>query len=495
MSVRSAVLYTRVSSREQEQEGFSLDAQSKLLQEYAARNGLRVERAFEDVETAKISGRKQFSEMVAYFKRNRNCRVLVVEKTDRLYRNYRDAVTLEDLDIEIHFVKESQILSKDSKSQVKLMNDIRIAIARNYSENLKEEVKKGMNEKAAQGTYPARAPFGYRNVSRRIELHPGNAPVVLFMFERYATGSESVATLRETVRQTYGKKFARSYVHTILTNRFYLGIFEWDSKTYMGTHPPLVSNRLFEDVQAVIRGYNKGKHRKHALAFRGMLTCKHDQCTVTGEIKKGKYVYYRCSGFRGPCDLPRFREEQIAERLGTVLKDVYVPKEAARAIVESLRREQAHSDREHVQTRARLEREREAIHRRMDQAYSDKLDGTITDEFWKRKSAEWREEEARILSQLAEPQTAPNPETVLSVERTLELANRAYFLYLTRKPAEQAELLRKVLLNCGIDGANLYPTYRRPFDLICNRAKNQEWSGREDLNLRPPGPEPGALPG
>jgi DNA invertase Pin-like site-specific DNA recombinase len=254
MSVRSAVLYTRVSSREQEQEGFSLDAQSKLLQEYAARNGLRVERAFEDVETAKISGRKQFSEMVAYFKRNRNCRVLVVEKTDRLYRNYRDAVTLEDLDIEIHFVKESQILSKDSKSQVKLMNDIRIAIARNYSENLKEEVKKGMNEKAAQGTYPARAPFGYRNVSRRIELHPGNAPVVLFMFERYATGSESVATLRETVRQTYGKKFARSYVHTILTNRFYLGIFEWDSKTYMGTHPPLVSNRLFEDVQAVIRG-------------------------------------------------------------------------------------------------------------------------------------------------------------------------------------------------------------------------------------------------
>ena len=56
-----------------------------------------------------------------------------------LYRNFKDAVTLEDLDIEIHFVKESQILSKDSKSQIKFMHDIRLAVARNYSENLREE--------------------------------------------------------------------------------------------------------------------------------------------------------------------------------------------------------------------------------------------------------------------------------------------------------------------------------------------------------------------
>jgi site-specific DNA recombinase len=497
MTVRTAVLYTRVSSREQEQEGFSLDAQLKLLREYALRNGLRIDREFQDVETAKVSGRTQFTEMVAHFKRNRNCRVLVVEKTDRLYRNFRDAVTLEDLEIETHFVKEGQILSRDSKSQVKLMHDIRLAIARNYSENLKEEVKKGMAEKAAQGTYPARAPFGYRNdpVSRRIEAHPDNAEVVRFMFERYATGSESVVSLQGNVRRTYGKKINRSYVHTILTSRFYTGIFEWDSKMYAGTHPPLVSNRLFEDVQAVIHGHNKGKYRKHDIAFRGMLTCVRDQCTVTGEVKKGKYVYYRCSGGRGPCDLPRFREQQIAERLGTVLKDVYVPEEAAREIVESLRREQASASRENVQAKTRLERDREAIHHRMDQAYTDRLDGTITEEFWKRKSAEWREDEARILAQLAALEVAPKPDVVLTVERVLELANRAYFLYLTRKPAEQAELLRKVLLNCGIDGANLYPTYRKPFDLIAKRVKTEEWSGRADLNCRPLAPQASALPG
>jgi DNA invertase Pin-like site-specific DNA recombinase len=173
MTYRSGVIYTRVSSREQEQEGFSLDAQSKLLREYAERNGLKTVRTFEDVETAKTAGRKQFGEMITFLKRNGMCRTLLVEKTDRLYRNFKDAVTLEELDIEIHFVKEAQVLSRDSKSQVKFMHDIRLAVARNYSENLREEVNKGMYEKASQGTYPARAPFGYRNnkEKRTIEIH------------------------------------------------------------------------------------------------------------------------------------------------------------------------------------------------------------------------------------------------------------------------------------------------------------------------------------
>ena len=78
---------------------------------------------------------------------------------------------------------------------------------------------------------------------------------------------------------------------------------------------------------------------------------------------------------------------------------------------------------------------------------------------------------------------------VLNVQRIFELANRAYFLYVTRNAAERGHLLNSVLLNCTTNGVSLWPTYRKPFDLIFQRAKNEEWSGREDLNLRPPGPE------
>lgn len=162
--MRQAVLYARVSSKDQEREGFSIPAQLKFLREYAQTHELNVLREFVDVETAKATGRKQFGEMVRFLRDHKACRIVLVEKTDRLYRNFRDCVTLEDLDVEIHLPKEGQqIISKDSKSQAKLVHGIQLVIARNYIENLRDEVRKGMREKAAQGIYPSRPPLGYRN--------------------------------------------------------------------------------------------------------------------------------------------------------------------------------------------------------------------------------------------------------------------------------------------------------------------------------------------
>ena len=148
-----------------------------------------------------------------------------------------------------------------------------------------------------------------------------------------------------------------------------------------------------------------------------------------------------------------------------------------------------------AQEQARLTRELNALRARMDAAYCDKLDGKISEDFWRRKQADWEAEESRITSLLAGLKEPRNAESLADVRRILELTQTAYSQYVTQKPTKQAELLRNVLLNCAIDGVSLYPTYRKPFDLIAKRVKNKEWSGREDLNLRPPGPEPGALPG
>jgi site-specific DNA recombinase len=84
---KQAVIYARVSSKEHEKEGFSIPA--KLLKEYAATNGLAVAQEYIDVETAKQTGRVAFDEMVAYLKAHSFVRVMLVEKTDRLYRNSR----------------------------------------------------------------------------------------------------------------------------------------------------------------------------------------------------------------------------------------------------------------------------------------------------------------------------------------------------------------------------------------------------------------------
>jgi site-specific DNA recombinase len=190
--------------------------------------------------------------------------------------------------------------------------------------------------------------------------------------------------------------------------------------------------------------------------------------------KEEQVVYYRCSGGRGPCELPRFREEDILEKLGNVLRDVSLPPEVARAIEASLGRQRDEMRKRAADERARLERELNALHRRMDAAYEDKLNGTISDDFWQRKQADWESQDARLKGHISALKDSTIDDRLLDVHRILELAQRAHSLYLTRKPAERAELLKKVLLNCSTDGVSLYPTYRKPFDLIFERVKNED---------------------
>ena len=123
----------------------------------------------------------------------------------------------------------------------------------------------------------------------------------------------------------------------------------------------------------------------------------------------------------------------------------------------------------------------------MEQAYLDKLDGKIPDEFWQRRSLEWQSEESEVVGALRGLDQITEKEQVLNATRILELANKACFLYLKQNPAEQAKLLQLVVSNCRIDALNLYPAYRKPFDLIARRAKNEEWCARHDSNMRPSG--------
>jgi site-specific DNA recombinase len=140
----------------------------------------------------------------------------------------------------------------------------------------------------------------------------------------------------------------------------------------------------------------------------------------------------------------------------------------------------------------RLQQRLDQVQRRMDRAYQDKLDGKISEEFWMRKSGEWQEEEIQIRASMHACNT-DRPERLLDGARILELANKAYFLYIKQDHAERAKLLKLVLSNCGIDAVSLYPTYRKPFDLIFQQAITEGWRARRDSNSRPSGSKPDAL--
>jgi site-specific DNA recombinase len=95
--------------------------------------------------------------------------------------------------LEVHFVKENFILSPDSRSSEKFIHGIKVLMAKNYIDNLSEETRKGMLEKAEQGIYPSFAPLGYVNVDnegkRYIQPDLAIAPLIRTLYEWYASGN------------------------------------------------------------------------------------------------------------------------------------------------------------------------------------------------------------------------------------------------------------------------------------------------------------------
>src|SRR5205814_6697884 len=109
----------------------------------------------------------------------------------------KDWITVDDLDLSVHFVKENAIISKESRSSEKFMHGIKVLMAKNYVDNLSEEVKKGLREKAEQGYWPTKAPVGYVDnlATHRIEPDPVRAPLIDQLFSLYATGGYSLKAL------------------------------------------------------------------------------------------------------------------------------------------------------------------------------------------------------------------------------------------------------------------------------------------------------------
>ena len=229
------VLFARVSSKEQEQEGYSLPAQEKLLTEYAERKNLEITKSFSISESA--SGRyqrKTFNEMLEYVTKNK-IKVIVCEKVDRLTRNLKDAVSInewiqEDPERQVHFVKENCVLSKESKSNEKFIWNIKVSVAQYYIDNLSEEVRKGQKEKIAQGWLPTKPPLGYKTIGEKgHKIHvidEGTAPLIRKMFELYATGNYSLKALleamhKEGLRTREGRRLQKSRLHELLSHPFY----------------------------------------------------------------------------------------------------------------------------------------------------------------------------------------------------------------------------------------------------------------------------------
>lgn len=517
---KTAVIYARVSSKEQEKEGYSIPAQLKLLREYAQSNGFKVIQEYIDIETAKRSGRANFNKMVAYIKEERTGRkpnaprsAILVEKTDRLYRNIKDwtIIDVDDMDVEIHFVKENTILSSKSRSSEKFIHGIKVLMAKNYIDNLSEEASKGMREKAEQGIFPTRAPLGYLNAEengrRVIKLDPQTAPVVAKLYDWYSTGDYSVPQLVDMAYEEglkfrkSGSKINRSTLYRILTNPLYYGDFEWNGKYYHGIHEPIVSKETWDTVQTVLSGKSRNRIRqtKKEWAFQGLLLCGYCGCAITAEIKKDKYSYYHCSHYKAKCPGKYTREEELDRQFSDIVKDIVIAESLHQWLVSALRESHEDERKYHEKAIRDLNQQAERMQKRLEGLYIDKLDGKIDEGFYNDKSRQWRSEQSEVYRKIEKHMDA-NRSYMEDGIMILELSQKAHEFYEEQDLLEKRELLNYILSNSYLKDGKVIPKYRKPFDLLASAkdicedkiagnepqiAQNEDWHAWQESNLRP----------
>lgn len=396
----NAVILARVSSKGQEDEGYSLDSQVKLLQMYCDSHNLRTAKEFKITESASKSvQRKTFKSAMQFIAEN-DIKHLIIEKVDRHVRNLHDAVEthdwlMEDENRRVHFVKDSLVMHKNSRSQEWLNWGIRVVMAKNYIDNLREEAMKGWAEKLAQGWLPAVPPPGYVTVVENGKrIHKPNPQTYRSMqkaFRAYVAPGGTINVVHSLMRDMgictrSGRPYSKSAVHAILQNPFYIGINRFDGKDYPGKQTPIISEKLFNAVQAKLSKGRPAKYNKHNPIFKNMITCGYCGKTVTWQRQKGR-LYGSCQRQLEACKTQRFvREEDVVMRVEGMLDDLISPSQRVIAWLTDLLRSDFQLTIDNTEEAQNALKQRIARIKRMDDMlYDDKLSGEISAERYQQK--------------------------------------------------------------------------------------------------------------
>lgn len=482
-----ALIYARVSSNEQEETGYSLPAQEKLLTEYAARKDLVVVKVFAVAESASgAKQRQEFTQMMEYAHKE-GVTNLLVEKVDRLTRNLKDAVIAnewvdENEERRIHFVKQNLVIHKNAKSDEKFRWDIEIVLAKKYIANLSEEVKKGQKEKLAQGWLPTKPPIGYKTIGdkgKKIHIiDPDHAPFVKKLYEYYASGNYSMKAVIDKLyddgfRTKAGGKMVKSRVEDILCDPFYYGAMRWKDLIYeKGRHEPIVSKELFDKVQEVRTGRKTPYKARHKFIFSKMINCGECGGTITAEVQKG-ITYYHCNHYRN-CLQKEYAPEKVVEEQVLKYFEVFesITQEEADEIARRIKADHAEEIKYKENAIQSLQERYNRLQKRVEVLYEDRLDEKISTQFWENKKAEIDKEQVEIQNDLKRIKNEETKYYEIGIN-ILDLARRAKEIYLKRTPEEKRLLLNCLFSNMSLLGKVLTPKPKEAIEKLSKRIKEK----------------------
>lgn len=325
-------IYCRKSTEEEERQILSIEAQLAELRDFAKHNNLFIVKEYTESRTAKEPGRPIFNQMLGEIEKG-NASGILAWNPDRLARNSIDGGRI------IYLVDIGKIQSLkfptfwfEATPQGKFMLSVAFGQAKYYTDNLRENILRGIRQKIRRGELSAKAPLGYFNEPRlrTIEPDPKTFHKVKKCLGAFATGNYTLSQIRDKmfslglVGPKSGKKMPLSSVEHILKNPFYYGHFLYRGELHQGSHKPMITKKLFDRIQEALK--DNGKPRKKPkvknFPFLGFAKCGECGYAITAEkqVKKSglEFVYYHCTykSKTQKCSQRSFlREEKFAEQI------------------------------------------------------------------------------------------------------------------------------------------------------------------------------------
>lgn len=499
-----AIILSRVSSKDQE-EGYSIAAQTEKLREYCQRKSMDILKVFEITESSTVGDRKQFKEMLGYAKevhaKTHQRLAIIVDAVDRLMRNFTDQAILNDLMtqdiIELHFARTGGIVHKDSTSNDKLMWNIQIVMAQAYVDSMKDNVKRSIDYKIKKGEYIAQAPIGYVNVPKNqrqdvdVILDESRCFLVKRLFQDYATGTHSLRDMvglaeRWGLQSKSGKRLSRSRIHLLLQDEFYIGKMTIKGQQYPHRYTPLIDEETFAKCQQVRLNANKKpfKYAAKPFLFRGLLRCQECDCSFTSYMKKERYIYLRPTHRKPECTCIAMREEVALSQVEAVFKAIRIPETLVAEIKEHLKKSNESKAEYHEEAVNLLRKEYEGIQGKLDRLIDLLIEQSITQSVYDKKVQELRNRQREIEHKLSN-HTSADETFHYTLSALVSLTSRAHECFAHANVEQKRKLLTLIFANLEMQGTTLCYSLRKPFDVLAQLSTSEKWRARRDSNPRP----------
>ncbi len=489
-------LYARKSTEDEERQVMSIEAQLFELAEFAKKEKLTVAGTFVESKSAKMPGRKTFTDMVEKVYATKEPVGILAWHPDRLARNSVDGGQIIYLiDIKKIAALRFPTFWFEPTPQGLFMLQVAFGQSKYYSDNLSENVLRGIRQKLRRGEWPGRAPFGYSNnlQSHIIEPDAVKAKMVVRIFEDFAKGNVGLEKIAERlsfwgVVSVSGRPLAKSVVYRILTNPIYIGIIVRKGESYEGSHVPLIPKKLFDTVQRVLEQRSrKGRQRKrHDFPFVGLFTCGECGGAITAQFAKGHgglYRYYRCTKKFGTCTQRYIQEKRLAEQMRAKVRKIVISDDWKEKMLQKIAEWEKETVDHSKHILADLENNLAATTTKLDTLVNAFLDGTIEKETYLVKKNELVQSKADLLSrkssfdQHGKKWIEPLRAWVISAHHAQKLASSNDF-------SELKSFVEKIGTNHYLHDRIPAWDWAKPYDLLSGRSQPFDWQELRESNPR-----------